>query len=311
MGHKSKTSLPQQVFERLESMERYGHSKRQDRADGIADRYIYSFETMKSYKKHACAFVQWAKTAPQVREILGRSPRTLDEIRPFAAAWLKEREAQGLSAYTLKLERSALSKLYQEPIEVELRGAERSKITRSRGDAIRDKHFSEERNAGMVAFCRCAGPRRAELEALRPDALVWRAGKPYIRYTEGTKGGRERLSPLVGAPEEIEAALHYLSGLTGANHVHSACDIHSYRAEYATRVYKAAEGDLTALRGQMIDYTALTGKTRKGERIYKTALYFFRGDRKGDVLDRAAMIAASRALGHNRESVVGEHYIRL
>ena len=46
-------------------------------------------------------------------------------------------------------------------------------------------------------------------------------------------------------------------------------------------------------------------------RIYKSAVYYCRGDQKGLALDRAAMIIASQNLGHNRESVVGEHYLRL
>lgn len=308
---KDKLSLAQQVFDTLDAKARYGHSKREDRADGIADRYIYSYDTMASYKKQSLAFVSWAKSDEQIRQDLGRSPRTLAEIRPYVGTYLKGREAAGLSPYTLKLQRAALSKLYGERIEVELRGAKRSEITRSRGEAVRDRHFSEERNFEMVTFCKCAGPRRAELAKLDPSALVWKDGEPYIRYTKGTKGGRERLSPLVGSPAEIRTALRYLSTLTGSNRVHSAADIHSYRAEYATRVYKAAERDLNTLKGQMVDVTALTGKTHAdGSRIVKSAIYACRGDRKGDRMDRAAMIAASQALGHNRESVVGEHYIR-
>lgn len=312
MSRQNKVSLPQQVFKALESKARYGHSKRDDRAAGIADRYIYSFDTMATYKKHCLYFIQWARQSEQVAIDLGRKPRTLQECRPYAERWLLEREAAGLSAYTLKMERSALSKLYGESIAVELRGARRADIKRSRGTAKRDAHFSEERNAALITFCRCAGPRRAELEVLKPSALEWHGGAPYIRYTEGTKGGRERLSPLCGSPEEVAAAVEYVQGLTGRNRVHSAADIHGYRSDYATRVYRAYMGDLEALRGKVIDYTALTGKRhRDGSTIVKSALYYCRGNRAGEVFDRAAMIAASRALGHNRESVVGEHYLRL
>ena len=43
---------------------------------------------------------------------------------------------------------------------------------------------------------------------------------------------------------------------------------------------------------------------------YETAVYWCRGDRKGEWLDKGAMLDASEALGHSRLSVVGEHYIR-
>lgn len=102
----------------------------------------------------------------------------------------------------------------------------------------------------------------------------------------------------------------YINTLTGKNHVHSNADIHAYRAEYATRLYKQVARDINDLKGRKINYTAITGKRNKdGSDIYKNAVYYCRGDQKGTALDRAAMIAASQSLGHNRESVVGEHYI--
>lgn len=312
MSHKNKISLPQQVLNRLHSKAGYGRSKHQDKADGVATNFIYSFDTMKTYTKHCLLFVQWARASELVQRALNRKPRTLDECRPFAAAWLREREASGISAYTLKMERAALAKLYGEPIAVDLRQARRADIKRSRGRAARDRHFSERKNAALVNFCRCAGPRRAELAALDASALEWHDGRPYVHYTKGTKGGRERISPIIGTPQEVADAVAFLRQLEGRNHIHSAADIHSYRAEYATRVYNRAKRPLNALKGKKMDYTALTGKTRQnGAHIAKSALYYCRGDRAGDVLDRAAMVVASLALGHNRESVVGEHYIRL
>lgn len=307
---KNKKSLTQQVYETLESKARYGHSKHQDKADGIAQNYIYSFDTMKTYKKHCVLFANWCReTIP--RET-GKTPRTLEECRPYAERWVLEREGQGLSAYTVKMERSALSKLFGEQIDVVVKNSHRADIKRSRGVAVRDAHFSEKKNFALVTFCRCAGPRRAELEKLDASALEIHEGKPYIRYTEGTKGGRERLSPLIGSDEELRIALDFLKTCNGDNHVPGACDVHSYRAEYATRIYNAEKGDLQSLKGKKVNYTDLTGKRSKnGDSVQKSALYYCRGDRKGDVLDRAAMIKASQALGHNRESVVGEHYIRL
>lgn len=312
MSHKDKASLAEQVWRTLEGKARYGHSKHADKAAGVADQYIYSFDTMATYKKHALYFVAWAKENADARAALGHKPRTLQECRPFVERWLLERQAAGLSAQTVQMERAALSKLYGEPIDVPLKAMRRADIKRSRGTAVRDAHFSEERNADFVNFCRCAGPRRAEYEALTADALEMHDGAYYVHYTEGTKGGRERLSPLVGTPEEVAQAVHFLGGLDGTQKAHSAADVHSYRSEYATRIYNRYKGDLECLKGTQIDYTAITGKTRRdGSRIYKNALYICRGDRRGDILDRAAMLRASQALGHNRECVVAEHYIRL
>ena len=68
-------------------------------------------------------------------------------------------------------------------------------------------------------------------------------------------------------------------------------DIHSYRADYASRIY--------------LKYA------RPIEELPRKERYICRKDKRGVVYDRAAMLEASRALGHNRISVVGEHYLRI
>ena len=100
---KNKVSLVQQTFDALDGKARYGQSKHEDKKDGIAQNYIYSFDTMKAYKKHCLYFIGWCKA--HLPAELGRNPRTLAECRPYAEEWLRERDASGLSPYTLKLAR--------------------------------------------------------------------------------------------------------------------------------------------------------------------------------------------------------------
>ena len=310
MSHKNRKSLVQQVFETLEALCGYGRSKHADKKKGISDRYIYSFSTMATYKKHCLTFVRWCRQSEQIHRDLGRQPRTLAECRKYAEVWLKERE-KSVSASTVQMEKSALTKLYGEPVRVEVGQVRRADIKRSRHEVKRDAHFSETKNHAMVTFCRCAGPRRRELSMLDASALEWHEGRPYIHYRRGTKGGRTRLSPLVGSPEEVRVAIAYVETLTGENRVHTGADVHSYRAEYAARVYQAeAAEDVSTLKGKTLDYTTLTGKWGKnGKRIYKSSLYICRGDQRGRIFDRRALLMASRALGHSREDVVAEHYL--
>ena len=308
MSHKNKKTMELQAVEALQSKMRLGHSKHHDKAEGVSGGYIYSISTAKAYTRHSLYFVAWAKKSERIREELGHRPRTLEEVRPYAAEWIREREAAGLSAYTLKLEASALAKLYGEPIEVQTKGTRRADITRSRGAAKRDKHFSEAANADLVNFCKCVGCRRSELAKMRAEDLRESPEGPGV-WIKG-KGGRERVAPIVGTTEEIRRALAFLAGLNGKNRVHSGADIHGYRAQYAQRIYQREARPVEALKGKTLDYTALTGKRAKdGGRIRKSALYRCRGDEAGRVFDRAAMLQASRALGHDRESVVGEHYL--
>ena len=41
-----------------------------------------------------------------------------------------------------------------------------------------------------------------------------------------------------------------------------------------------------------------------------SSMYFCRDDLAGTIYDRRALFEAAKALGHNRECVVAEHYLR-
>ena len=311
MSHKSKETLSTQVYNTLQGKAGFGRSKHEDKMSGCADGYIYSFSTMKAYIKHCNYFVDWCRDNKDIRNEIGHRPRTLEECKPYIKRFLSYQRDRGLSAYTLNLERSALSKLYGEKIEADTKPVRRSDIKRSRAAAVRDKHFSEKNNADFVNFCRCTGVRRSEYERCSyNDILKLKNGSWAVRITG--KGGRERLAPFMGSDKEVSDAILFLRCKEGFRKAHSAADIHSYRADYATKVYLSHCQPLEALKGKYINYTELTGKRDKyGREIWKSALYVCRGDKAGTVYDRAAMIRASQALGHNRESVVGEHYLKV
>ena len=126
---------------------------------------------------------------------------------------------------------------------------------------------------------------------MRPDQLQQREDGAYFLEIKG-KGGRVRLAPIVGTQEQVQAVVNRIQAAQGKvwGKVHSAADIHAYRAEYATRVYEM--------------------HARPVDEIPKDAAYHCRGDLKGVVYDKAAMRIASEALGHNRISVIAGHYIR-
>lgn len=301
MSRHNKKSLVRQVDERLQKMTQQGigRSKHQDKQDAISHNYIYSWSTYKSYMKHCCYFVQWCK--------VHYGCKNLKQCWEHIPEWLDVRR-ETVSASTQKLEVAALAKLYnvqhrrgRKPFDsVETDTRKRANIKRSRNDVVRDKHFSQSNNADLVTFCRCSGLRRAELQELRYEDL--RLAAPdgsestglYVHHN--TKGGRPRRIDFVGTPAEIEICYQIM--LTGHGQdkvwgkVHSAADIHSYRADYATKVYKMYARPIDEI------------KNRK-------ELYFCRGDRKGLCLDRNAMRLASNALGHNRVSIIASNYLQI
>lgn len=287
MSKNKAPTLIRQIDQSLQSRLAIGRPKRPDKADGSYRKYIYSWQTYRSYMKQLGLFARWCK--------LQHNARYLKECRQYIAEYLQTRE--NLSMWTQKLDLAALQKLFQEypkppkkPFGVTLQPRLRQDIKRSRQQATRDKDFSLENNADLIIFCRCTGLRRSELQELRGTDLT--ADGLQLHVTHNTKGGRWRMAPLVGEPEEIELVRRMCQAAGDGRvwpHVPSSADIHSYRADYCQRVY--------------LQYARPTDQILPADR------YYCRGDRKGIVLDRAAMLKASRALGHNRIDVIASHYL--
>ena len=286
MGHKNKKPLSQQMTEVLQSKLRIGESKHAHKLAGDATDYIFSWSTYRAYTKHARYFLNWAKAAHKCK--------TLTDARQYADEWLQLRIDDGKSAYTVKLELSALCKLYGDTASdyISTPPRLRKNIYRSRHQTARDAHFSEARHADMVEFCRSTGLRRSELRALTGDKLVKDDdGRWCILVNKMSKGGRPRKAPIIGNVSKIVGMMQAAGTGKVFEKIPNGADIHSYRADYATAVYMMHARPLKSLP--------------------REELYCCRKDRKGVWFDRKAMLQASRALGHNRVCVVGEHYIRL
>ena len=95
----------------------------------------------------------------------------------------------------------------------------------------------------------------------------------------------------MGSLEEVALVVR-LCGEAGNNRIFEkiphAMDEHSYRRVYCNRVYQAEKRPLETLSDKQ--------------------KYFCRGDLRGRVYDRRALIKASEALGHSRISIVPTNY---
>ncbi len=338
MGRRNKSyskDLHQQAYERLTGMQAFGESKKAAVADGKEKDKIFSYNTYKSYWKHIKYFIKYIKeNHPECT--------TLKSARKYVNEWLQSRTDQGLSAWTVQLEAKAIGKLYgiQPDDENYFKPPKRNRedIKRSRGDRVRDRHFSKTNNDELIKFCRGTGLRRSELEELRGKDLVNRAQieaeisrmeavpedhrsptdakrlamlqdtrlfqGEYFTYVRNGKGGRARLSPIIGQNTEqiVERIRNTPAEEKVWQHVHKSADIHGYRAEYATAIYK---NHARAIKD--IPYDRVNRGTG---RKYQSEVYVCRKDEAGKKLDKAAMLVCSKALGHNRISVVADNYIR-
>ena len=296
MGYKNKKSLILLVKEQLDSKLAIGSSKQQAKINGTYRDHIYSWGTYRTYLQQCCQFVRWCKQ--QAQQDGSRQPRTLENCREYIGRYMEHMEAY--SAYTQKLVLSALCKLYSEyptegrpfdlPDQQQAR-RHRADITRSRKYVERDRHFSEKQNADIVTFCRCTGLRRAELQQIRGIDLD--VNTNTLMVYRGTKGGRIRMVPLCGSIDEMET-IKRLAVAAGNkkifDHISSAMDVHHYRSVYCQRVYDSY--------------------ARPVDQIPPRDRYYCRCDQRGIIYDKRGMLQASKALGHNRISVIAEHYLQ-
>lgn len=286
LGHKNKKSLIRQVEEKLVGMMAAGESRHLDKASGVTREKIYSYGTLDSYLQQCCAFVKFVKSEHKVK--------TLDDCKPFINDYIQKCINQGKSSYTIKLISSSLAKLYncssKEFISTPAR--KRENITRSRSAAVRDTHFSETKNKALVDFCCSTGLRRHELTALTGDCLCQDENGNYHIWVKQGKGGRSRLVPVVGNKKQIQNVVSLCRQAENEKVfpvVHNAADIHFYRGCYAERVYKS--------------------NARPIDSLQSSEKYYCRGTQKGIIYDREALRRTSQALGHNRVSIVAEHYL--
>ena len=338
MGRKNKAyvkDLHQQAYDRLTEMQAFGTSKKESVANGNAKDKIFSYKTYEAYWKHTKYFIKY---------IQANHPEctTLKAAKQYMNEWLQMRTDEGKSSWTIHLEAKALGKLFGiDPTDEKYfqpPKRERQKITRSRVDRVRDKHFSKSNNDELIKFCKGTGLRRSELLDLRGKDLISRAEiedeisrlekqqnethdpnrerwldmlrdtrmfkSEYFTHVRCGKGGRVRMSPIIGANAEqiIERMRNTAPEEKVWQHVSENADIHGYRAEYATAIYKAHARAIEDIPYDRVNKG--TGRKFQGD------VYVCRKDEAGRKLDKAAMLICSKALGHNRISVVADNYIR-
>ena len=287
-------SLIYQAENELKSKIAYGDSRHNDKISdrkngtNITSEKIYAINTFLTYLKQVSYFLKYVKQKyPKCK--------TIWEARQYADEFLKNNIDRGLSAYTLKPQVAALSKLYGDSASDYIETPKRSQkdITRSRGNAVRDKNFNAENNKELVAVAEATGLRKAELAKITGADVFKREGRYYLNVTRGTKGGRNRIAEIYHPEnEKLDLAIKTIKN-AGDNkvfdHIHSCYDVHDARSIYARNLYNKYADN--------IDIATLTKREK----------YFSRTFHK--VYIRRVMKYVSECLGHSRENVL-IHYFR-
>lgn len=333
-NQKYRKNLHQQIHEKLVSLQAFGDSRAEDKKSGADRNKIYSFSTYKTYRRAAMRFEKYiTRVHPECK--------TLKKAKRYVNEWLQFRVDSGMSAWTVSMETSALCKLYgilpDDPKRFQAPQRRREDIKRSRGDAKRDKRFSVKNNDELIKFATATGVRRNILERLKggdlwsrsrmegrvmeltrkkdlteheakllgllEDALATFPEFEFFVFHRNDKGGRSRYAPVW--PEYQDLVVRRMSEIAPDElvflHIHSAADIHSYRAKYCQLLYRNFARDLKSL-----PYD----KYNRGSKTwYQGDLYVCRADERGRMLDRAALLKCSKSLGHSRVDVIPRNYL--
>lgn len=291
-------SLSYQVNKQLSDMFSFGESKHKFKISGgveSAKEGIFSFNTARTYIRECCNFVKWvSKNVPGIK--------TVSDCRPYIRRYLscvRKRNGEKYSAFSLATKASAIAKLYGIK---KLKTPERTRknIKRSRNN----KPGPYEKNHPEIEkFCDCTGLRRHELETLKGSQAYKRGGQAFIQIIGNqAKGGKRREVPIIGDADFVLGLMAKAGNNKVFGKVSKGFDIHAHRAKYAAALYKQHARPLSVcLSDPFYDHTR--GKWRKD------SVYWCRKDKAGTWYDKKAMLYVSRALGHNRISVIAEHYL--
>lgn len=333
--------LHQQAYEKLTGMQAFGQSKKEAIAKGEEKDKIFSDGTYKTYWKHVKYFLKWIQKEHPGCTTLKAARRHVNEWLQSRVDEVNAK-GEHLSAWTIHTEASALNKLYQidkaDLNRFQPPKRKRSEIKRSRVTVARDAHFSVTNNDELIKFCRGTGCRRGVLKRLEgrdlwsrdemekmvsylsewsdlsdkqkkhlatlKDALAVFPDHDYFIHHRKDKNGRYRFAPIIGPDRERIIERMRNTGATEKvwQYVSSNADIHGYRADYATAMYKMYARNI-----EDIPYDRVNKGTG---RRYQSDVYTCRKEESGRKLDRAAMRKCSKALGHNRISVFADNYVR-
>lgn len=284
----------------LQKQANYGHSKEQMKnimqhktTEPVPG--IYSYTTMKSYIQTVNEYSKWLSEFKNIKYV-----KDIDKAEQYAKEYLKCRELNGCSQYTIAKDKSAISKALSIKIDYTTH-THSQEITRSREQKSYEKHISENgKYKDIFTLCHATGLRRHEVTLLRPCNLKYDKDNLYIVVERG-KGGKYRESIVL--PKYRQQIIDIFNKAKDKDRVFDnvpkKIDIHHMRGEYAKDLYREIQ-DNREFREQI--------KERFG--ISEKGVYYMRGNNVGIKFNKEDIKIISTQLGHNRIDTTICNYIK-
>lgn len=305
------------MHERMKNLEKYGESRHkakehykktttEEKPNPAYAKGIHSINTYDAYKQTSVQFVKWLKSSHS--EI-----KHIDDVgKDVVIDYLQSRRDQGLSPWTLSKDMSALNKILNLKVTkkmAELPQRSFKTTTRSRGFRKHDLKYNPKNYEKQIDVAKAFGVRRESILGgkyqLKEGSIYRHKGELYAAVAE--KGGRFRNAPCLKSMEStilkhfphIEdreelfekdefKEMYEKSGKEGLgdhlfNRYTTNIDNHAFRGVYARNYYKEYETTLKATKSIKNDYRGFNEEVCR---------------------------KVSDALGHNRPSIIVEHYLR-
>ncbi len=247
---------------------------------------IYSWSTYESYKKHCVQFAKWAKKKYGCKNLF--------ELKQYIEEYIYYRVAKNISASTIKLDVSAIGKLYKihsTDLNIDTPSRKRADIKRFRNYKPEEHKTHCRKNKRVIDYISGTGLRRHELKKALVNDIYEKDGSLFI-HTVG-KGGKPR-DALINSDFESHIKncikdLRPAERIFDDNELKNKIEYHYYRAEYACSIYKKFARNISDI----------PAKDK----------YICRNDKAGVIYDKVAMLIVSRNLGHNRINVIANNYL--
>lgn len=305
------TSFKELMFRSLNSLNRFGQSKYQAKQESYRQgnkgkvEGIYSKKTMQDYKKVAQQFQSWTKAK-------GYRFHSLSEVSDgHIKQYLIERQENGMSAWSLSHDLSALNKIFHRNItkkDTGLKARHNADIKNNRGFGNNYRSSVYQRNKDLTYFLSATGIRRQSVATISPTDAIRDRNNMVIGFRVIEKGGKARNCYVIKERQkDITDFVDKHSSINGNKPFWSKVDknlnVHWYRGEYAHLLYN----DLITAKNNKQDYFKGYRDSFVNSAKLEQATRGHGQITKG--YDTEALAIVSQNLGHNRIDVVYSNYL--